>query len=251
MKKFLILLSIIAVFPLSLLAEDDATITWMNYKEDVEASTLNLKWAIKAKSQIVEVTITLNGNTIKGLSAVNNDGYDMIQSRTVILKKGVNDIEIAVKTVNGLTISQKSIKCGNDNDENEESLQNLFDEAYNDNPEAQYTLGMYYLEGKNGVEKDLFESSLWFKKSSELGYANSQYEFAISLMEARGILKDIPFAISLLEEASEQNNPQALFKLGLCYENGIGVSKNIDKAKELYKRCPLDEAKQRLIDLEK
>lgn len=45
--------------------------------------------------------------------------------------------------------------------------------------------------------------------------------------------KDMKKCIELLEKASALNYREALLLLASCYENGIGVEKNLDKAKEL------------------
>ena len=98
---------------------------------------------------------------------------------------------------------------------------------------------------------DLFESSLWFKKSAEHNYSQSQFEYSVALMEGRGIRKNKEAAIYWLKLSTENNCAEAQLKLGLCYEKGDGVPQNIEKAKELYRKCPLAEAKQRLSTLEK
>ena len=50
---------------------------------------------------------------------------------------------------------------------------------------------------------------------------------------------------------TSENYAEAQLRLGLCYETGVGVNQNLEKAKEWYNKCPLPEAKQRLMALEK
>lgn len=46
------------------------------------------------------------------------------------------------------------------------------------------------------------------------------------------ILKGVKY----LEKASELKYPKAFLNLGKCYENGVGVAENLDKARALYLR---------------
>ena len=45
------------------------------------------------------------------------------------------------------------------------------------------------MDGRNNMRKDAFEGSLWFKKSAEAGFPPSMYEYAISLLDGRGIIE--------------------------------------------------------------
>lgn len=239
---------------------DEIQISWINTPDSVNESVITVKWGIKAKSQISDVIISLNGNSVKGINAVTNDGYDMRKSQVLTLQKGDNIVDIAVKTVTGSKKSSKTIKLiGNDNDNNHNdydfgdylSIDSLVVAAYQEDSKAQYLIGKSYLNGTNGFEKDLFESSLWFRKSAELQYVPSMYEFSVALLEGRGIMKNQKQGINWLTQSANKNHAEAQFRLGLCYETGEGIGKDIEKAKELYRKCPLPEAKQRLMALEK
>ncbi|KAH3760948.1 calmodulin-dependent protein kinase [Pelomyxa schiedti] len=58
------------------------------------------------------------------------------------------------------------------------------------------------------------------------------YEFGVG-----GVDKDIHKAVTLYQTAVDASHAQAMFNLGVCYENGIGVDKNIHKAVTLYQRA--------------
>lgn len=238
-------------------------IDWLNVPMTVNKSCVTLKWGIKAKAQITDIVVSLNGVAVKGINAVSNDGYDMQKSQVLTLGKGVNNVEIVVTTVQGSCKSSKSITFldGNDEDVNHddsyndnsdyESVNSMIAAAYGGDAKAQYLLATSYLNGTNGLGKDLFEASLWFKKLAESHYVPSQYEYAISLLEGRGILKNLSLAIHWLTLAAAENYAEAQLRLGLCFEAGVGVTQNIEKAKEWYHKCPLPEAKQRLMALKK
>ena len=220
---------------------------------------ITVKWGIKSKSQITDIAIVQNGVSVKGINAVMNDGYDMRKTQVLKLSEGDNRIEIVVTSVNGTARSSRNIVLVSDNNNNNnnddfgnfENIDSMIIAAYSGEEEAQYLLARSYLYGKNGLAIDLFESSLWFKKSAEHNYSQSQFEYSVALMEGRGIRKNKEAAIYWLKLSTENNCAEAQLKLGLCYEKGDGVPQNIEKAKELYRKCPLAEAKQRLNILEK
>lgn len=241
---------------------NEIVIVWMNVPEQTHDSYITVKWGIKSKSQITDIAIVQNGVSVKGINAVMNDGYDMQKTQVLKLLEGDNKIEIVVTCVNGTARSSRNIVLvsdnnnnnnNNDNDDfgNYENIDSMIIAAYRGEEEAQYLLARSYLYGKNGLEIDLFESSLWFKKSAEHDYSQSQFEYSVALMEGRGIRKNKEAAIYWLKLSAEKNCGEAQLKLGLCYEKGDGVPQNIEKAKELYRKCPLAEAKQRLSTLEK
>ena len=257
MKRKLSLFVLILLGSFTIFAEADAAITWRNFTDTTAYKSYNLKFGIKAKSQIESFDVIVNNQDMKGLHVVAADGYDMVKTKSVLLNEGANIIEAIVKTANGVSKSKKTII--------RKSLENpvitdtvvvddldfdeLFSKAIFGDPDAQYQLGMKYLKGSKEVDKDLFESSLWFRESAMAGNHSGEYEFACALMEGRGILKNVPLSIRYLKLASEGKHPQSMLKLGICYETGLGVTKDIAKAKELYSKCPLKEAKQRLNTL--
>ena len=258
-----VLLSLITlVFCVRLFAQttNDVQISWIETPESVTRNILTVKWGIKAKSQIVDVVVSLNGNIVKGINAVTNDGFDMKKSQVFNLQKGDNNIEIVVKSLNGSKKSSKIVRLiVNDDNVNHNdddiggypSVDSMIVAAYQDDFKAQYLIGKSYLNGSNGFKKDLFESSLWFKKSAELQYAPSQFEFSIALLEGRGIMRNQARGINWLILSANNNYSNAQLRLGLCYEKGEGVKQDIEKAKEWYRKCPLPEAKRRLAALEK
>lgn len=260
MKQFL-LFFILILTTISMVAQNDAkdiVIEWSSVPEQTHDSYITIKWGIKSKSQITDIAVVQNGVSVKGINAVMNDGYDMRKTQVLKLMKGNNKIEIVVTCVNGTARSSRNIVLVSDNNNsnnddlgNYENVDSMIIAAYRGEEEAQYLLAQSYLYGKNGLAIDLFESSLWFKKSAEHNNSQSQFEYSVALMEGRGIRKNQEAAIYWLKLSAENNCAEALFKLGLCYEKGDGVQQNIEKAKDLYRKCPLAEAKQRLGALEK
>ena len=67
-------------------------------------------------------------------------------------------------------------------------------------------------------------------KGSEIAKTN----IAIALLEGKYLPKDEQKAIVLLSDAAKGNDYRALFELGYCYECGIGVGKDLNKANYYY-----------------
>ncbi len=258
MKRALSLFVVMVWTWFGIFAESDAVITWLNFSDTTSCKSLNLKFGIKAKSQIEDFDVIVNSKEVKGLNAVVADGYDMVRTKSVLLDEGPNIVEARVKTANGMTNSRRTIVRKTREtpvvidvviEDDDVDFDELLTDAIIGDPKSQYKLGMMYLKGSPEVDKDLFESSLWFRESAMAGNHDGEYEFACALLDGRGILKNVPLGIRYLKIASEGKHPQSLLKLGICYETGYGVTRDVAKAKELYSKCPLKEAKQRLNTL--
>jgi len=50
-----------------------------------------------------------------------------------------------------------------------------------------------------------------------------------------GAAKDVSAALDLAQRAAKRSDPYSLFIMGLLYENGVGVTKDLDKAIDYYK----------------
>ena len=48
---------------------------------------------------------------------------------------------------------------------------------------------------------------------------------------------DVDGAVELLKERVEEEDTDAMWMLGLCYEYGMGCEQNIEEAEKLYKQC--------------
>lgn len=147
-------------------------------------------------------------------------------------------------------------------------IENLKKAADQKHPEAISLLAHYYLKGKF-VEEDKELGKRLLLKSAAMGNVESQYEIftfskrfpgLFSEMEVISNLKlaastgnlsatfelamkyyengtpqDYERAVSLLTECVEHNDPEAMYRLALCYRYGHGVNKEISKAMELLK----------------
>jgi len=111
-------------------------------------------------------------------------------------------------------------------------LQPLADQGY---PRAQLALGRFYSSGPNRSEakaRDLIEAA------ANRGFAEAQYELGIRHLHGQGLItKDLPKAITWLEQAAAKGNPDAANSLGYIYEHALGRDADPEKAIEWYYRA--------------
>lgn len=145
------------------------------------------------------------------------------------------------------------------------SVQLLMRAAEMDDFSAQGLLGVIFLEGI-GVEKDEKKGIEYLELASEANNSFAQWNLSLALIEGQGVLVNRPRAKALLERAAEgcfaqdklwsddgfanrfqklldlfqelssRGQVDANYWLGICYERGLGVTPNRDKALELYLR---------------
>lgn len=102
-----------------------------------------------------------------------------------------------------------------------------------DHIEAQFALGLLYFnnDGKSPWLKR-HEARTWFRRAAEQGHADACYytgylEEPISYKEA----------IKWYREAADKNVSEAQYRLGRCYDYGIGVTKNEKLAEKWYQKA--------------
>ena len=70
------------------------------------------------------------------------------------------------------------------------------------------------------------------------GYEKAKTDVAFYKLSGTGGAEyDEKGAVALLEERTEKKDHEAEWMLGLCYEYGMGVEQDINKAELLYKQC--------------
>lgn len=101
--------------------------------------------------------------------------------------------------------------------------------AEQDNPEGIYLLAECYENGI-GVDVDLSTALSNYKKAAELGNPSAQLALAKEALQR----DDYSSAVDWLRKAVEQEYSEAEIILGMCYENGWGLSPSFNEAKHLY-----------------
>lgn len=101
-------------------------------------------------------------------------------------------------------------------------------------PEAQSQLGLAYLWGSRGANKNEAEAVSWLRKAAEQGHASAQNSLGVCYLKGRGVKKDEGEAVKWYIKAANQGEPLAEANLGDCYAYGMGVGKDPEVAFSWY-----------------
>ncbi|THD76788.1 sel1 repeat family protein [Thalassobius vesicularis] len=100
-------------------------------------------------------------------------------------------------------------------------------------PAAKNALARYLFDGLGGPQ-DIPRALTLFAAAAQTGQAAFQYEYATAL-ETRGDGRADPaLAAEFYTKAADQGHLDAMASLGVLYQNGIGVTKDLDRARTLY-----------------
>ncbi|MCS1407836.1 MAG: Secretory immunoglobulin A-binding protein EsiB [Verrucomicrobia subdivision 3 bacterium] len=91
--------------------------------------------------------------------------------------------------------------------------------------EAQFNLGMRYLQGV-GVPQDDAEAAQWHQKAAEQGHARAQFNLGWAYDNGMGVPQDDVEAVKWYRKAAHQGLAEAQFNLGRMYYFGMGVPQN-------------------------
>ena len=114
--------------------------------------------------------------------------------------------------------------------------------------EAMLRVSLAYQDGDLGAKVDKLKAMRVCRPAAERGYALAQFSLAGFLIEA----DEFEESLALVQQAAEQGLAVAQFELGMYYERGYGVSKDLDEARRWYERGAaqgLEEAKTHLAEL--
>ncbi len=89
--------------------------------------------------------------------------------------------------------------------------------------DAQYDLGLMYVDGKGVVEDDM-QGAHWLHKAADQGHANAQYRLGRMYEEGEGVTKDRDEAVRWYRLAGEQGIALAQHRLGKLYASPGGIS---------------------------
>ena len=93
---------------------------------------------------------------------------------------------------------------------------------------SQNELGLLYEDGE-GVEQDNEKAKYWFEQAAKNGHAGSMNNLAAVYMLEGHSEKAVPW----FQRSADLGYVEALYNLAMCYKDGKGVKKNLNKAKEL------------------
>ena len=106
--------------------------------------------------------------------------------------------------------------------------------AENGSTGAMNNIGNFFLHGK-GVAKDYDKAFAWYQKASELsGNAAAQCSLGMCYQYGYGTKTDYEKARCLYELSAKQGLGLAYYRMGLLYEQGLGVAKDSRIAKQYF-----------------
>ena len=112
----------------------------------------------------------------------------------------------------------------------------MFKNAFDGNAESGYQLGDRYFYGK-GVAADRNIAREWYKFAAEKGHSGARYMYGYLLLaEARGE-RDLIDGIKYLKKAANRRHTGAMLLLARNYFYGVGVKKSEKKAFKVWKKA--------------
>jgi uncharacterized protein len=120
-------------------------------------------------------------------------------------------------------------------------------------PSAKFALGNWYKSGRGGLPVDWEKSFELQLQAAEMGHEMAMYNVGVAYFTGnQGTEKNFPKAAEWFQRAADKYVTEAGLNLGFLYRRGLGVRKDLRKAKEIYKKfAPVSEvASQLLVDID-
>ena len=111
-----------------------------------------------------------------------------------------------------------------------ENDKNLAEEYFKSVSEEYFALGVGYIYGEFGYPKDLSKGFESLVKAAELGHVKANLLVGICYEFGNGVEKNITAAVKHYIYAAEHGDSNAQANLGGCYFRGEGINKDIEAA---------------------
>lgn len=116
-----------------------------------------------------------------------------------------------------------------------DSLSKMKIDANAGDVDAQYNLGMAYIEGED-ILQNYRVAYYWLLKAAAAEHHEAEYEVGELYKEGDGVEQSYRLASEWFIRSAEQGNADAQHGLGVLYEYGDGVRQSMQKAKIWYKK---------------
>jgi TPR repeat protein len=100
---------------------------------------------------------------------------------------------------------------------------------------AQYSLGLYYSKGLEGVPQDFEKAQSYFEQATTQGLPEAFNSLA-ALFEAQGKYEE---ALYWYKRGASNGDPVSLRQLAMMYDGGVGVSASHEIAFKLFEKSSL------------
>jgi TPR repeat protein len=118
------------------------------------------------------------------------------------------------------------------------SLQLLQPLAESGNSDAQYRLAVQYQAGLGVVQNEL-QAYHWMRKAAEQDHGLALHGLGIMYLYGECVKKNEREAAAWLKRAARQGLAGSMATLASMYEQGLGVDRDVAKAKDLYEAAGL------------
>jgi TPR repeat protein len=99
----------------------------------------------------------------------------------------------------------------------------------------QYSLACCYAEGTDGLQENKWMAAQLCGKAADQGHAGAKFGLGVMYERGTGVVRNLELAVSWYTEAAQQGNQQGQFNLGVMYRNGKGVERNLELAVSWYR----------------
>jgi len=117
------------------------------------------------------------------------------------------------------------------------TLSNLEIQANDNDPAAQYTLGLYYLNGHDSYEKNTERAIQWLTKAADNNFTQAQIELGNVYIDGTHVERDYEQAARWFDRAAQSDDPEAQYLLGRLFQKGLGVTKDKSIAIMWYRKA--------------
>lgn len=108
----------------------------------------------------------------------------------------------------------------------------LIGKAKNGDPQAQLQLGLLLMDGQNG-DPAPEQAVVWFEKAASQGLHEASYQLGLAYEKGKGVEKNIPKALEHYEHAAgSRASSWPQYRIAKIYLSGEGVKKNHYKAED-------------------
>ena len=107
-----------------------------------------------------------------------------------------------------------------------------------------YLKGLSYEYGTNGVILDYQKAILYYKKAIEFGSSDALNALGNMYSQGKGLIQSDLHASKYYLESAKKNNANGQYLIAWCFENGKGVSYDLEQALYWYKKSYLSGHKE-------
>ncbi len=109
-------------------------------------------------------------------------------------------------------------------------------DAYLGSPEAQFNIGVLYIEGK-GVRENRGEAIFWFRKAAKQGHQEAQYNLGHLLLEQHDNMENITEGIEWWRKSAQGGFAIAQYNYGRALYSGIGTGMDRAGSRQWFERA--------------